>query len=165
MDELRKITTELAKVEEGKVKAIAEGDRVYLMIQDAPSELRKLADTLEKIDVREIKALVAYAKPGSARKTSARTPKSIEATFPVGGAAEPMRAPQGSAVERIASVLERFRARFVRAGASLAFTSFVDGVVRLEMSPDAAPEAHRIAGEARAAIEREVPEARSVDIT
>ena len=44
MDELRKITTELAKVEEGKVKAIAEGDRVYLMIQDAPSELRKLAD-------------------------------------------------------------------------------------------------------------------------
>ena len=78
MDEIRKITTELAKIEEGKVKAFSEGDKVYLMIQDAPAELRRLADALEKIDVREIKALVAYAKPGAPpsvaeKKLSART--------------------------------------------------------------------------------------------
>jgi hypothetical protein len=80
VDEIKRITTELAKIEEGKVKAIADGDRVYLMIQDAPAELRRLADALEKIDVREIKALVAYVRPGApgSKKLSARSQKMLE---------------------------------------------------------------------------------------
>ncbi len=77
MDEIKRITTELAKIEEGKVKAIADGDRVYLMIQDAPAELRRLADALEKINIREIKALVAYSRP-EGKKVSARSEKMLE---------------------------------------------------------------------------------------
>jgi hypothetical protein len=77
VDEIKRITTELAKIEEGKVKAIADGDRVYLMIQDAPAELRRLADALEKMDIREIKALVAYARPDN-KKVSARSQKMLE---------------------------------------------------------------------------------------
>ena len=90
MDELRKITHELAKLDDAKVKAMADGERVILMIQDAPSELRRLADALEKIDVREIKALVAYGKPQ--KQKSQRVPKEIEAK------AEPKRieGPKGS---------------------------------------------------------------------
>lgn len=53
----------LSRIEGGKIKAITDGDRVYLMIQDAPEELRRLADALEKLNVNEIKALVAYAHP------------------------------------------------------------------------------------------------------
>lgn len=78
MDELKKITTELAKIDDAKVKAIADGDRVILMIQDAPAELRRLADALERIDVREIKALVAYGQPKK-RGASARAPKQVDA--------------------------------------------------------------------------------------
>ena len=76
MDEIRKITHELAKIDNAKVKAFADGDRVFLVIQDAPAQLRRLADALEKIDVREIKALVAYGRPK--RGTSGRAPKQIE---------------------------------------------------------------------------------------
>jgi hypothetical protein len=78
VDELRKITHELAKIDDAKVKAMADGERVVLMIQDAPSELRRLADALEKIDVREIKALIAYGQPAK-RGNSARTPKQLDA--------------------------------------------------------------------------------------
>lgn len=66
MDTVEKISHELARVEEGKLKAFADKDRVMLVIQDAPMELRKLADALEKINVREIQALVAYQAPGRA---------------------------------------------------------------------------------------------------
>ena len=73
-DDLRKITHELSKIDDAKVKAMADGDRVILMIQDAPSELRRLADALEKIDVREIKALVAYGQPKRGASARARNP-------------------------------------------------------------------------------------------
>lgn len=63
-DELERMNMALAKIEGGKIKAITDGDRVYLMIQDAPEELRRLADALEKLNINEIKALVAYANPG-----------------------------------------------------------------------------------------------------
>ena len=43
------------------------------MIQDAPEELRRLADALGKLNVNEIKALVAYADP--ARRESQRLAK------------------------------------------------------------------------------------------
>jgi hypothetical protein len=63
MDRVEKISHELARVDEGQVKAYADKDRVIFMIQDAPMELRKLADALEQINVREIQALVAYKLP------------------------------------------------------------------------------------------------------
>ena len=80
MDKVEKISHELARVEEGKLKAFADKDRVIFMIKDAPVELRKLADELEKINVREIQALVAYrvaeaakeAKPASTPAASAK---------------------------------------------------------------------------------------------
>jgi hypothetical protein len=109
VDEIRKITYELAKIDEGKVKAIAEGDRVYLMIQDAPAELRRLADALEKIDVREIKALVAYAKPGTTplSKTSSRVPRQIETTFPASVSPLPEAAPEVATPPRADLVPEK----------------------------------------------------------
>src|SRR5262249_35750765 len=71
MDKVEKISHELARVDEGKLKAYADKDRVIFMIQDAPMELRKLADALEKINVREIQALVAYKiRPEDAAKAS-----------------------------------------------------------------------------------------------
>jgi hypothetical protein len=77
VDEIRKITHELARIDDAKVKAMADGDRVILLIQDAPSELRRLADALEQIDVREIKALVAYGRPR--RPGSTRAPRQLDA--------------------------------------------------------------------------------------
>ena len=62
-DDVERMNHALARLEGGKIKAIADGDRVYLMIQAAPEELRRLADALEKLNVNEIKALVAYADP------------------------------------------------------------------------------------------------------
>jgi hypothetical protein len=67
MDKIERITHELARVDEGKLRAYSDKDRVIFMIKDAPVELRKLAEALEKINVREIQALVAYPNP-SARK-------------------------------------------------------------------------------------------------
>ena len=75
-DELERMNHALAKIEGAKIKAITDGDRVYLMIQDAPEELRRLADALEKLNVNEIKALVAYANP--TRRESQRV-KAIDA--------------------------------------------------------------------------------------
>lgn len=64
VDELSKITSALnTRFEGGKVTALAEGGKVLLMIQDAPDELRRLADEMERIGVSEIKAFVAYARP------------------------------------------------------------------------------------------------------
>jgi hypothetical protein len=83
-DELERMNHALARIEGGKIKAITDGDRVYLMIQDAPEELRRLADALEKLNVNEIKALVAYANP--TRQASQRV-KAIDA--PAGGGAKP----------------------------------------------------------------------------
>jgi hypothetical protein len=153
LDEIRKITTELAKIDEGKVKAIAEGDRVYLMIQDAPAELRRLADALEKIDVREIKALVAYAKPGAAaKKLSARSEKMLE------GAAR-------NAVEtRIDEVLARLGAKFKKLGASsVSVLSIKNGLVKLAVEGDAV-EVEKLKNEALAAFERDVPEIKKVEV-
>lgn len=76
MDDLQKISRALAKVEEGKIKAYSEGDRVLLLIQDAPGELRKLAAALEKLQVSEIQALVTFKQtpPKPAVRESARLP-------------------------------------------------------------------------------------------
>lgn len=85
-DELERMNMALAKIEGGKIKAITDGDRVYLMIQDAPEELRRLADALEKLNVNEIKALVAYANPGrrgeSQRIAVAATAREVPAPRP-----------------------------------------------------------------------------------
>jgi hypothetical protein len=62
-DSLKRLTKELAKVEEAKLKAFADQGRVILMIQDAPEELRRLADALEKVNIGEIQALIAYKLP------------------------------------------------------------------------------------------------------
>jgi low affinity Fe/Cu permease len=59
-EQARKIAGELAKLDEHHVKAFRDKDRVIFMIQDAPEELRRLADALEKINVREIQALIAF---------------------------------------------------------------------------------------------------------
>jgi len=152
MDELRKITTELAKIDEGKVKAIAEGDRVYLMIQDAPAELRRLADALEKIDVREIKALIAYAKPGAVKKLSARSEKVLEAAA-------------RSAIEaRAEEALGRAKARFKKAGASaVSVTSVKEGLARLSVKGDSV-DLDAVEDEALTLFGREVPEIKRVEV-
>lgn len=56
----KRIGNELAKVEEGHLKAFRDKDRVIFVIEDAPAELRRLADALERMEVREIQALVAF---------------------------------------------------------------------------------------------------------
>lgn len=146
MDEIRKITTELAKIDEGKVKAIAEGDRVYLMIQDAPAELRRLADALEKIDVREIKALVAYAKPGAvaAKKLSARSQKVLEG--------------------RVEDALARARARMKKAGfGDVTVSSVKDGIAHLIVKGEGA-DLERLREDALELFGREVPEIKKVEV-
>lgn len=72
-DEFERMNRALARIEGGKIKAITDGDRVYLMISDAPEELRRLADALEKLNVNEIKALVAYAHPGRRESQRVKT--------------------------------------------------------------------------------------------
>lgn len=62
-DSFRRLSSELAKVDEGQLKAFADKGRVLFMIQNAPDELRRLADALEKINIQEIQALVAYELP------------------------------------------------------------------------------------------------------
>lgn len=160
-EEIRKITYELAKIDEGKVKAISEGDRVYLMIQDAPAELRKLADALEKIDVREIKALIAYAKPGTPplRKTSSRVPKQLGTTFP--------GAPEGKVAgieKRAEAVLARFRAPLKKVGAQAALEGVKSGVatVRFSCEGDCPPDGVALQKQIREALVEEVQEIKSV---
>jgi hypothetical protein len=75
MDEsIEKLSHELATVSENKLRAYADGDRVLIMVENAPAELRKLADALEKIDIKEVKAMVAYQNP-NARKGGKKPPK------------------------------------------------------------------------------------------
>ena len=62
-DEFQRLSRELAKVEHGELKAFTDKGKVVFMIQNAPDELRRLADALEKINVGEIQALVAYDIP------------------------------------------------------------------------------------------------------
>jgi hypothetical protein len=79
MDNVEKISHELLRVDEAKLKAYADKDRVIFMIQDAPMELRKLADALERINVREIQALVAYrTRPAEEASPRPERPKSGE---------------------------------------------------------------------------------------
>ena len=70
VDEMKKIRSALARVNETKLKAYSDKDKVLIMIQDAPEELRRLANALEKINVTEIQALVAYKSlaPGDKRQ-------------------------------------------------------------------------------------------------
>jgi len=68
-EEFRRLSNELAKVEQGQLKAFADKGRVIFMIQNAPDELRRLADALEKINIGEIQALVAYDIPKLADAT------------------------------------------------------------------------------------------------
>ncbi|RMG17570.1 MAG: hypothetical protein D6731_03905 [Planctomycetota bacterium] len=65
----------LSRLEGGKIKAVTDGDRVILMIQDAPEELRRLADALEELNVNDVSALVAYTNPNRAKS---RRVKSLE---------------------------------------------------------------------------------------
>ncbi len=65
----KKLSSELAKIGEHNVKAFRDKERVIFMIQDAPEELRRLADALERINIREIQAIVAIKEPnGEGRK-------------------------------------------------------------------------------------------------
>lgn len=77
MDGLSKIIEALEESVRGaRVAARAEGDRVVLMIRDAPEELRRLADVIEDQGVAEVRAFVTYDKPG--RQTLALTAKKSE---------------------------------------------------------------------------------------
>jgi len=62
-NEIIRIRKVLDHAQNGKISALAEGDRVLIMIQNAPEELRKLADAMERIGVSEMRAFVAYAAP------------------------------------------------------------------------------------------------------
>ncbi len=62
-DAVRKISRALAKVDHGHLRAFADDDRVILVVQDAPQQLRRLADALEKVNVNEIQAMIAYTRP------------------------------------------------------------------------------------------------------
>ena len=66
----RRLLNELAKVDDGQLNAYADKGRVIFMIQDAPDELRRLADALEKVNINEIQALVAYQLPQDQQKPS-----------------------------------------------------------------------------------------------
>jgi hypothetical protein len=60
----KKLGNEVAKLsQENTLKAFRDKDSVIFVIQDAPEELRKLADALEKVNVREIQALIAFKQP------------------------------------------------------------------------------------------------------
>jgi hypothetical protein len=59
----KRLSNEIAKIGEHDLKAFRDKDRVIFMIQDAPEELRRLADALEKINIREIQAIVAFKDP------------------------------------------------------------------------------------------------------
>ena len=59
----KRLTREIAKVGDRDVKAFRDKDRVILVIQNAPMELRKLADALEKASVSEIQAVIAFKEP------------------------------------------------------------------------------------------------------
>jgi hypothetical protein len=72
VDEMKKIRSALARVNETKLKAYSDKDKVLIMIQDAPEELRRLANALEKINVTEIQALVAYKSLATGEKRQGR---------------------------------------------------------------------------------------------
>lgn len=70
MDKIEKITNALDQgLKSGKISAYSKGGKILLMIQDAPDELRRLADTMEKIGVSEIKAFVELDRPNVAGLT------------------------------------------------------------------------------------------------
>ena len=73
-ESFRRLSNELAKVEDGSVKAFADQGKVIFMIQNAPDELRRLADALEKINIREIQAMVAYQLPSGGKDVAPAPP-------------------------------------------------------------------------------------------
>ncbi|MFC1706653.1 hypothetical protein ACFL59_07510 [Planctomycetota bacterium] len=62
-DSFRRLSKELAKVEQGHLKAFADKGKVIFMIQDAPEGLRQLAAALERVNISEIQAVVGYQVP------------------------------------------------------------------------------------------------------
>jgi hypothetical protein len=60
---VRRISRALSNVDQGHLRAFADDDRVILVVQDAPEQLRRLADALEKVNVGEIQAMIAYTRP------------------------------------------------------------------------------------------------------
>ena len=62
VENLGDFSLQLARIAPGSIKAVADGDRILIMIQNAPEELRKLANELERLNVQEVRALVAYNK-------------------------------------------------------------------------------------------------------
>jgi hypothetical protein len=77
MQSIERISRELSSVSASKLRAYAEGDRVLIMVQNAPAELRKLADELEKIEIKEIQAMIAYRNPTPRRQLKAQKPKKL----------------------------------------------------------------------------------------
>ena len=75
MDNIERITHELATISENKLRAYANGDQVLILVQNAPQELRKLADELEKIEINEIQAMVAYRNPNAPKKAKKLLPE------------------------------------------------------------------------------------------
>lgn len=61
-DDFSNITHALERVDKGKVSAFVQGDKVVLMIRNAPEDLRRLADALEKIGVSEIDTILGVEK-------------------------------------------------------------------------------------------------------
>ena len=76
MDDLSRMSAmknALSRIEGGKIKAVSDGDKVYLVIQDAPEELRRLADALEQLNINDVSALVAYTNPQRRESQRQRT--------------------------------------------------------------------------------------------
>jgi len=76
VDDLERVSAmkhALTKIEGGKIKAVTDGDRVYLVIQDAPEELRRLADALEQLNINDVSALIAYTNPKRRESRRVRT--------------------------------------------------------------------------------------------
>ena len=71
VDEMKKIRSALARVNETKLKAYSDKDKVLIMIQDAPEELRRLANALEKINVTEIAKAWLSGEPNYGFRLSA----------------------------------------------------------------------------------------------
>ena len=76
---IKRLTHEIAKVGDRDVKAFRDKDRVILVIQNAPEELRKLADALEKASVSEIQAVVAFQEPKPKPKAAKASDEASEA--------------------------------------------------------------------------------------
>jgi len=69
MDRIDNIGHALARMDDNKLAAYADGDNILFLIKDAPDQLRELADKLEQIDVNQIQAIVAFKSPKSSESS------------------------------------------------------------------------------------------------